>query len=114
MRWRDAVYKTPRELALSYFHEYFLFGTHHFAKRVKAKDTGKKTLREYSKPFDISKFDPKDIWQVKSLDWLAEKLDDSPHLPLLPKSAIKNLRKVSKVEIKAARLEEWKKRKAKS
>src|SRR3989338_505434 len=24
LRYRDAVYKTPRELALSYFHEYFL------------------------------------------------------------------------------------------
>jgi hypothetical protein len=42
LRFRDPIYKTPRELALSYFHEYFDF------------TTGEKTLCEYSKPFDLT------------------------------------------------------------
>jgi hypothetical protein len=39
LRWRDPVYASPRELAMSYFHEY-VNETH-------------KTLRRISKPFDI-------------------------------------------------------------
>ena len=111
LRYRDAIYKTPRELALSYFNEYFLFEPYHFAKKVPAGKLGTKTLREYSKPFDITKFDSGLWWAADSLDWLAEKLDDSLHLPLLPKSAIKHLRKASKIEIEAALLKEWKKKK---
>ena len=42
LRYRDGVYKTPRELVMSYFHEYFM------------SKNGKKTLREYSNPFDLS------------------------------------------------------------
>ncbi|HEV8666823.1 MAG TPA: hypothetical protein VN665_03180 [Candidatus Paceibacterota bacterium] len=109
LRYRDAIYKNERELALSYFNEYFLFESYHFAKKVLTGKLGTKTLREYSKPFDITKFDPADWWAAKSLDWLAEKLDDSPHLAVLPKSAIKKLRKVSPLEIKSAKLTEWKK-----
>jgi hypothetical protein len=114
LRWRDAIYKTPRELALSYFNEYFLFEPYHFTKKVAAGKLGTKTLREYSKPFDITKFDPAKWWSAKDLDWLAEKLDDSPHLPLLPKSAAKNLRKASAIEIEAAKLKEWKRGNKKS
>lgn len=29
LRWRDAIYRTERELALSYFNEYFLFDASH-------------------------------------------------------------------------------------
>jgi hypothetical protein len=109
LRWRDAIYKTERELALSYFNEYFLFEPYHFAKKVAKGKLGTKTLRKYSKSFDLAKIDPVKWWAAKDLDWLAEKLDASPHYPLVPKSAIKNLRKASALEIKAAKLEEWKK-----
>jgi hypothetical protein len=44
LRFREPVYETVRELALSYFHEYFL-------------NNGQKTLREYSDIFDLSHFD---------------------------------------------------------
>ncbi len=109
LRWRDAIYKSVRELAMSYAHEYFLWDTTHNKVKVSKNKKGVKTLREYSKPFDIAKFNPATLWSVKDLDWLAEKLDDSPHLPLFPKSALKNVRKASAVEIKAAKLTEWKK-----
>jgi len=45
LRYREPIHKTIRELALSYFHEYFL-------------DSGKKTLREYSAPVDLRYFYP--------------------------------------------------------
>ncbi len=51
LRWRDPVYRSVRELAMSYFHEYFLY------------KSGEKTLRAYSKAFDLSRFDPKE-WVV--------------------------------------------------
>ncbi len=42
LRYRDPIYLSVRELAMSYFNEYFLAN-------------GKKTLRKYSKPFDLSR-----------------------------------------------------------
>jgi hypothetical protein len=96
LRWRDPVYKSVRELAMSYFHEYFLY------------TTGKKTLRAYSKPFNLSKYKP-EAWVTAedSLDWLAEELDASPHLPVVPKSFIKKLRPATKLERKILDLEDW-------
>ena len=40
LRGRDPVYRTLRELALSYFHEYH-------------NERGERTLREYSRAFDL-------------------------------------------------------------
>jgi hypothetical protein len=102
LRWRDPVYKTVRELAMSYFHEYFLY-----------KD-GKKTMRAYSRPFNLSKFKPeKWVTTGESLDWLAEELDASPHLPIAPPKVIKKLRRATVLERKVLDLEEWKKNKTK-
>jgi len=95
LRWRDAVYKNPRELALSYFHEYFL-------------DSGKKTLRRYSAPFSLQKFDPAH-WLIaeKDVDWVAEAMGKSPHYPIAPAAALKKLRKASKIEIETTVAREW-------
>lgn len=63
LRWRDPIYKNPRELAMSYFHEYFL-------------DTGEKTLLSFSKPFDIwKKFGTSWLTIEKNLDEIVEALD---------------------------------------
>src|SRR5260221_917514 len=48
LRWRDPVYRTLRELAMSYLHEY-------------ANNRAQKTLRSYSRPFDLRGLDPV-IW----------------------------------------------------
>jgi len=48
LRWRDPVYRSLRELAMSYFHEYTNRRDH-------------KTLREYSVPFDLRRIDTA-IW----------------------------------------------------
>jgi hypothetical protein len=99
LRWRDPIYKNVRELALSYFHEYFL-------------DNGEKTLLSYSKPFDIWKrFGTK--WvneEEEDLDEIAVALDKSPHLDFVPKKNKKLIRKAGKTEIKGAAVTEWKKR----
>ncbi|HEX7053384.1 MAG TPA: hypothetical protein VF211_05545 [Burkholderiales bacterium] len=71
LRWRDPVYRTLRELAMSYFHEYYNRRDH-------------KTLREYSLPFDLRRIDPaiwasgtRHAWQV------CEALDAVRHFRLL-------------------------------
>ncbi len=95
LRWRDPIYINPRELAVSYFHEYFL-------------GDGKKTLISYSLPYDIVKEFGID-WIVlgEDLDYIAEALDKSKHIHIYPKSSKKFIRKASQLEIKASLLEEW-------
>ena len=71
LRWRDPVYGSLRELAMSYFHEYTNRREH-------------KTLREYSVPFDLRRLDPK-LWVTgeKNVWFVAEELDDLRHFPLV-------------------------------
>jgi hypothetical protein len=96
LRWRDPIYKNTRELALSYYHEYFL-------------DNGEKTLKSFSKPFDIwKKFGTKWTTQEESLDDIAEALDNSPHIDFIPKENVKFIRPAGKIEIKGAAVTEWK------
>jgi hypothetical protein len=45
----------------------------------------------------------------ESLDWLAEKLDDSLHLPVVPKKMVSKLRRATTLERKVLDLEDWKK-----
>lgn len=96
LRYREPVYKTIRELALSYFHEYFL-------------DNGKKTLRDYSSSISLSRFDNK-AWQTtdEELWYIAEYLDTVKHYKIISKKQIKQLRKADPIEIKAGKLLEWK------
>ena len=48
LRYRDPIYRSLRELALSFFHEYF-------------NKHGQKTLRAYSTSFDMRRIDPR-LW----------------------------------------------------
>ena len=95
LRYREPVYKSVRELSMSYFHEYFL------------RD-GRKTLRSFSKPFDLSKYGTEWITTKDNLAWLAHELDKSPHTQVLSPKQIKNLRKADKIEIKAGEITEYK------
>lgn len=100
LRYRDAVYKTPRELAMSYFHEYTF------------PITGKKTLREYSKPFDLSRYKLANwLTTEEELFWLVDALDESPHLQMASQSALHKLRPLTEFEIKAMDTTEWKPKK---
>ncbi len=96
LRWRDPVYKNPRELALSYFHEYMLWN-------------GKKSMVAYSVPFDLSRYAPETwITAEDDLDALAETLDSSRHFPIVPKKNRRLLRPGSMLELKAMSIVEWK------
>lgn len=96
LRYREPIYKNIRELALSYFHEYFL-------------NNGKKTLREYSDLFDLSLSDNPE-WRVtdKQLFQIPQKLDKIKHHKILSASQIKNLRKADPIEIRAGQVIEYK------
>jgi hypothetical protein len=98
LRYRDPIYKTPRELALSYFHEYFLVSN------------GKKTLRSYSKPFSLKKFGTEWITAEEDLWHIAEALDTAVHFPLIPAGHARHLRPASLVERKAGNIPEWDKK----
>ncbi len=95
LRFRDPIYKTPRELAVSYFHEYF------------TNDTGLKTLRAYSRPFDLSRFGKAWATSEEPAWHLAETLRDSPHVKLFPDKSKKHIRHATPFERKAGRLVEW-------
>lgn len=94
LRYREPIYKNVHELVMSYFHEYFL-------------KNGEKTLRSYSKPFDLSIFGTNWINSKDNLFKLVEDLDESPHVKLLSRKQIKNLRKADKLEIKAGEIVDY-------
>lgn len=95
LRYREPVYRSIRELALSYFHEYFL-------------DNGIKTLRSYSKPFDLRTFKERS-WPTAEEDvWYVSKaLDAIPHLAFAPKHALRSLRRADRIEREAGKLTQW-------
>ena len=96
LRYREPIYKTLRELSLSYFHEYFL-------------KTGVKTLREYSRLFDLNYFNTLE-WRTTSSDLtdISFHLDTIRHYKLLSKEQIKNLRLADKIEIEMGEIVEYK------
>jgi hypothetical protein len=102
LRYRDPVYKTPRELAMSYFHEYYMWD-------------GRKSLRAYSQPLDLSRFKPEN-WVIRddsdqALDWLMSTLARSRYSEIAPNRAIKLLRASTMIELQALKLTEFKKTK---
>jgi len=79
LRCRDPLYRSLRELAMSYLHEY--------TNRREIK-----SLREYSLPYDLRSVDPrvwvsgeKNAWQV------AERLDELRHFPLVRGRQLKSM-----------------------
>lgn len=97
LRYREPVYRTIRELVLSYFHEYF-------------DKKGFKTLRRYSKPVDLSRFD-KEGWMTNEKDnwFVAQHLVEVEHLRILTRSQMASLRRADAIEIEMGEIVEWKK-----
>ena len=94
LRYREPIYRSIRELALSYFHEYFLAN-------------GEKTLRSYSDPFDLTKHGHHWLTSEEELHDLVEKLDRSPHTRILTPAQIRKLRKADRIEIMAIEIREY-------
>jgi hypothetical protein len=94
LRWRDPVYRTLRELAMSYFHEYI-------------SKHNNLSLRSYSRPFDLRRQDPA-LW-VTNTDscWdVAWDLDQSPHYQLISPQQARKLRLHDSLQIRAGKLVE--------
>lgn len=96
LRYRQPIYKTIRELALSYFHEYFL-------------NDGTKTLRSYSEVLNLDVFESG--WETGETDlWgIDQELDKIKHFDLVPRENIQFLRKADKIERQIGEIPEWKK-----
>lgn len=95
LRYRDPVYKTIRELALSYFHEY-------------TDDDGKKTLRSYSRPVDLSRFDQLNWMTSEENLWgIAHALNRAQHYSIVSRTQLHSLRRQHPLEQKASMLTEW-------
>lgn len=71
LRFREPVYRTLRELVISYFEHYY-------------NPRGEKTLRRYSRPVNLARFD-RITWMTAERDlWpIPEHLAAIPHTPLL-------------------------------
>jgi hypothetical protein len=71
LRYRDPIYRSLRELALSYFHEY-------------SDKRGRKTLRSYSAAFDLRRIDPA-LWVTHSRNCreVNDRLAGARHYPLV-------------------------------
>ena len=95
LRFREPVYRTLRELVLSFFHEYFL-------------DNGEKTLRYYSLPVNLSRFDDKH-WRTAEQDvWYIDKyLNRVKHYKILQPWQERQLRSADKIEIAAGKLTQY-------
>jgi hypothetical protein len=93
LRWRDPIYKSVRELAVSYAHEYCL-------------PSGAKSLLAFSRPFSLARYAPQRwVTAEDDLHWLMDDLDNSPHEDVAPKRA--KQRRSSKIEIAAQGMIEW-------
>jgi hypothetical protein len=96
LRYRDPVYRTLRELAMSYFHEY-------------ANRRHQKTLRSWAGPFDLRTMDPK-LWVTneKSCWDVGYRLDAIRHWPLIDRKQGKLLRLRDSIEREAGQLRQHK------
>lgn len=89
LRFREPVYRSVRELIMSYFD--FFYNT-----------KGEKTLRSYSRPLDLSMFDNRQ-WETTDddLEFIGDKLEKMKHYPVLTDEMVTSLNKVSEVVLKA-------------
>ena len=95
LRFRDAVYRSLRELAMSYFHEY-------------SDRRGRKTLRSHSAAFDLRKIDPA-LWVTResACGEANERLAALRHYPLISARQERLLSRRDAFEREAAKVVEY-------
>lgn len=88
-RYREPVYRSLRELAMSYFDDYFNLA-------------GDRSLRTFSQPVNLKRFDRRG-WQTADEDvwFIAEHLCDIPHTKLLTPAQARSLHRVDARSIRA-------------
>jgi hypothetical protein len=82
LRYREPIHRTLRELMMSYFEQYY-------------NVSGEKTLRSYTKPLNLRKFD-RTFWMTdaKGMDTIADHLGSMPQVRLLTPAMARTLAKV--------------------
>ena len=95
LQYRDPVYTSVRELAMSYFHEWYFF------------IDGIKTLRTYSKPLNLKTLGTDWITAEEDLWFIDKKLNALPHYRLFPEKNKRFIRNARWFERQAAKREEW-------
>lgn len=96
LRYRDPVYRSLRELALSYFPMYFNI-------------EGEMSLREYSRPFSLEPFGPEWIYSGKDMTYIGAALDKTRHYPILTEQQLRALPRAQKYLMEACFLgADWK------
>ena len=95
LRYREPIYKSIRELVMSYFHEYFL------------NKNGKKTLRKYSRPLNLNVFKSNWMLEEGGLWNIDEELDKIKHYDIASKNVFKNLRNADRIECAAGKIVEF-------
>lgn len=92
LRFREPVYRSLRELIMSYFDFYF-------------NVNGEKTLRSYSLPFDLTAFNSRN-WATtdEDLEYIGDKIESLHHFPVVNDKMIENLNRASKSMLSAGLL----------
>lgn len=92
LRFREPVYRTIRELIMSYFDFYF-------------NVNGDKSLRSWSRPLDLSIYDKRN-WMTteEDLEYIGDKLESMKHFPVADDAILDTLSRASGQILKASLL----------
>lgn len=95
LRYRDPIYRSLRELVMTYFHEYY-------------NKRGHKTLRSYSGSFDMRRIEPQQwVTSVKSCWATHDRLRDLHHYPLISSRQARLLSRRDAFERRASKLVQY-------
>ena len=92
LRFREPVYRSIRELVMSYFDFYFNLA-------------GDKSLRSFSLPLNLNQYNSQN-WTTtdEDLEFIGDKLEQMRHYPVVNEKMIKNLKKASDLMLRAGML----------
>jgi hypothetical protein len=92
LRYREPVYRSLRELIMSYFDFYF-------------NTDGDKSLRSYSVPLNLTVYNSRH-WKTtdEDLEYIGDKLEQLHHYPVVNEKMIKNLKRASRIMLAAGML----------
>jgi hypothetical protein len=92
LRYREPVYRSVRELIMSYFDFYF-------------NTKGEKSLRSYSLPLDLTIYESRN-WETtdEDLEYIGDKIESLHHFPVVNEKQLKRLFRASETMMKAGML----------